>query len=295
MDFQKYQHLERFGTTEVEGIDIGTCHIFPKLDGTNASIWNNNDTICCGSRKRDLSKGADNAGFREWALKQENIIDFLYHNPDLRLFGEWLVPHSFKHYRDEAWRDFYVFDVMSEDGEYHHYDDYSKVLDDYKIPYIPCVKIIKNPTYEQLQKEVKANTYLIKDGFGPGEGIVVKNYNYRNKYGRITWAKIVANEFKEVHRKEMGVSEVVNRMIEEDIVERYVSPALVNKTHSKIVNEMEGWSSKYIPRLLQTTYYELVKEESWNFVKEFKQPSINFKTLQHLTIQQVKKHKPELF
>lgn len=39
MEFRKYQHVERFGTSEVEGIDLGTCYIYPKIDGTNASVW----------------------------------------------------------------------------------------------------------------------------------------------------------------------------------------------------------------------------------------------------------------
>ena len=32
MTFQKYMHLERFGTDEVDGINLGECHVFPKLD-----------------------------------------------------------------------------------------------------------------------------------------------------------------------------------------------------------------------------------------------------------------------
>ena len=39
MQFTKYQHLERLGTTEVEGIEVGEVYVFPKLDGTNASVW----------------------------------------------------------------------------------------------------------------------------------------------------------------------------------------------------------------------------------------------------------------
>ena len=32
MDFRKYQHIERFGTTEVDGIELGKCYVFPKID-----------------------------------------------------------------------------------------------------------------------------------------------------------------------------------------------------------------------------------------------------------------------
>lgn len=36
MEFNKYQHIERFGTDEVENIEFGRCFIFYKIDGT---IW----------------------------------------------------------------------------------------------------------------------------------------------------------------------------------------------------------------------------------------------------------------
>jgi hypothetical protein len=38
MSFKKYQHIERYGTDEVEGIDAGLCYVFYKIDGTNSSI-----------------------------------------------------------------------------------------------------------------------------------------------------------------------------------------------------------------------------------------------------------------
>ena len=40
-EFKKYQHVERLGTSEVQGIENGMCYVFPKIDGTNASciMW----------------------------------------------------------------------------------------------------------------------------------------------------------------------------------------------------------------------------------------------------------------
>ena len=35
--FRRYDHVERLGHTEVEGIAVGRAHVFPKLDGANAS------------------------------------------------------------------------------------------------------------------------------------------------------------------------------------------------------------------------------------------------------------------
>ena len=43
MDFVKYQHVERLGVDEVDGIELGVCHVFPKIDGTNSSVWQRGD------------------------------------------------------------------------------------------------------------------------------------------------------------------------------------------------------------------------------------------------------------
>ena len=81
MEFKKYQHIERFGTTEVQNIELGECYIFPKVDGSNGSVWlDNNGDIQAGSRRRHLTFEKDNAGFYEWVKKQENLLKHRYLN-----------------------------------------------------------------------------------------------------------------------------------------------------------------------------------------------------------------------
>lgn len=307
MKFKQYQHLERFGTTEVQEIQLGKMHVFPKIDGTNASVWMDNGKIQAGSRKRHLSLDKDNAGFLEWVLTQSNLVEYLEANPTHRLFGEWLVPHSLKTYREDAWRRFYVFDVAvdktedeilhQQDSElvYLGYDEYEPLLRSHNIEYIPPICTIKNASYEQIINQLIKNVYLIEDGKGTGEGIVLKNYAYRNKYNRQTWAKIVTSEFKEKHAKEMGASELEGKkMVEVEITEKYVTAALCEKVYAKIENE-SGFTSKQIPQLLNVVFYDIVKEEAWNFVKEHRNPTINFKTLQHFVFAKVKEKLPRLF
>jgi len=56
MEFKKYQHVERLGTSEVSNIMVGDVYVFPKIDGTNASVWlDGRGNICAGSRTRTLS------------------------------------------------------------------------------------------------------------------------------------------------------------------------------------------------------------------------------------------------
>lgn len=297
MSFIKYQHLERFGNTEVEGIEVGTVYVFPKIDGTNGSVWvDENGAQCCGSRNRQLALDNDNAGFMNTMVQDGAVKRYIFANPNHILYGEWLVPHTLKTYTDDSWRRFYVFDVFDRSKErLLSYDEYSADAIAAGLNVIPPIAIIKNGSEEHFVQCLAKANFLVKDGEGQGEGVVLKNYDYHNKYGRQTWAKIVSNEFKAKHHIEMGAPVVGCEIVEEKIVDRYVTQALVDKVYAKIVNEMEGWSSKYIPRLLHTVYYDLITEETWEFVKEFKSPKIDFKVLSHYTTAKVKELKKELF
>jgi len=298
MDFLKYMHIERFGNAEVDSVEMGECYVFPKIDGTNASIWNS-DSLQAGGRRRHLSIESDNAGFYNWVLngdKNPNLVLFFAENPNLRLYGEWLVPHSLKTYREDTWRQFYVFDVFNDINEdFLSYKEYKVLLDKFDIEYLAPLAVIRNATYENLLNEVESNTYLIKDGEGVGEGVVIKNYDYRNKYGRVCWAKIITNTFKEKHKKEQPQVKEMKQMVEQDFVDKYLDKSLVDKTYAKIVTDMDGWSSKYIMRLLSTVYHDFVTEEIWNFIKKKKNPTINFKTLHFIAMAKIKELLPEVF
>lgn len=296
MNFEKYTHLERFGTDEVDGINIGTCYIFPKLDGTNASAWVDYDlNICAGSRNRQLSLDNDNAGFMAWLIEQKNWQQALSENHNLRFYGEWLVPHSLKTYREDAWRRFYVFDVTREDGSYLTYDQYKTICDKYNLDYIPCTLKVKNPTYEVLHEETLRNKFMIQENAGHGEGVVIKNYEFRNKFGRIAFAKLITNTFKDQHIKEMGGSSIEIKMVEEEIANEFVTPHMVDKVVEKIRVQNGSFNARNIPQLLGMTFHDLVTEELWEAIKKHKNPKIDFKTLHHFTVRRVKEVKREVF
>ena len=300
MEFRKYQHVERFGNVEVQDIEIGTCYIFPKLDGTNASVWLNEDHhLRAGSRRRELTIGKDNAGFYNAISKDERVLNYLKKHPTHRLFGEWLVPHSLKTYQENAWRKFYIFDVCldNDDGtlEYIPYDVYKAWLEEFNLDYIAPIKIISNGDYESFVKCLDQNNFLIENGKGSGEGIVIKNYEFYNRYGRQTWAKIVTSEFKEIHSKTKGSPTHEKPPVEQAIVDMYITKAFVEKEYAKIVNEEDGWSSRMIPRLLNTVYDEFIIEECADIIFKFKNPTINFKMLKTMTTNKVKEIKPDIF
>jgi len=300
MEFKKYQHVERFGTSEVNSIEIGECYVFPKIDGTNSSVWLNNGEVCAGSRNRQLSIEKDNAGFYSAIKDDTRIKAYLTKHPDHRLYGEWLVPHSIKTYRDDAWKKFYVFDVCvdaenADEIEYLPFSVYEPLLKEFELDYIAPLAIIKNGDAARFTELLDKNVFLVKDGCGVGEGVVIKNYDYENPHHHKIWAKIVTSEFREKHTKAMGAPVIDNRMVEEEIVNEYVTSALVEKEFAKIESDHNEWSSKYIPQLLGQVYYSLIQEEMWNILKQFKSPSINFKTLNALTINKIKAVKKDIF
>lgn len=309
--FIKYQHIEKWGTDEVEGIEFGTVHIQPKIDGTNGVIWKENGEIKFGSRRKEISEADDNQGFCKTILNDHVLYDrlkeFFASNPFLRLYGEFLIPHSLRTYRKDTWNKFYIFDVgktiLTDDEDfvlYISYDVYKPILEDFGLEYIPVIATVENGSYDQFIRLLDLNNYLIEDGKGTGEGLVLKRYEYRNKYGRQTWAKIVKSEFKEIHAKTMGGIKVLGeKVIEKEATEKFLTAEVIEKIYQKIIIDnaigVAVWNSKFIPRLLDTVYYEFVTEEIWHIVKEFKGPMINFGTLKHYVINKIKEVKPELF
>lgn len=157
------------------------------------------------------------------------------------------------------------------------------------------MKIIENPREQDIYDLLPTNTFLIEDGKGSGEGVVIKNYAYKNPYGRQTWAKIVANEFKERHTKAMGAPQVAIDTLERRIAETFITRALVEKEKAKIELEEGGWSPRHIPRLLGQIWYCLITEEMWNILKKFKPKTIDFRELNRRTNLQIKAVMPEIF
>jgi hypothetical protein len=296
--FVKYHHVERFGQSNVRDIEVGECYVYSKLDGTNASIWMEDGVLKGGSRNRVLKVGKeDNAGFYEWVLTQLPLFQPLFEeHPGWHLHGEWLVPHTLKTYRPEAWRRFWVFDVYSrEDHRLLHWDSYGEELAAKGVDVVRPLCTMVDGNEESFQKVVNENTFLIQDGKGVGEGIVIKNYNWRNQWGHQVWAKIVRNEFREDNRAAFGVNKHTGvKLIEAAIAETYVTKAFVDKTRAKI--ELETTDRKIlIPRLLQTCYHDVVQEEIWDIVKKGKNPTIDFRKLQAQVIYKVKQYADDLF
>jgi len=297
----KYPHIERLGTDEVDGILNGTIYIMPKIDGTNGQIYlNEYGALNCASRNKVLTYGNTNQGFFNHVFESdmlEKYTTYLTYHPHHVLYGEWLVPHTLKTYRKDAWRRFYIFDIFDNySGMFIEYNKYMDNLREFGLAFIPIIGKVYNSNEDNIQQYLDRNTFLIEDGKGIGEGIVIKNYSFVNRYGRTTWAKLVRNEFKEQHIIAMGYPEDQLMPLELKIAIEFVTKGRLDKIKAKILTEKEtGWSSKYIGEYLGRVWNEIIVDEMWNILKKYKNPKIDFKSFNQFVIQIVKEIDREVF
>ena len=288
--FPKYQHIERLGTDDVGGLLDGYCYVQPKIDGTNGVIWFDNG-LQCGSRNRILSLEDDNQGFCAYVNSNPNIKEFIQSYKDYVLYGEYLIRHTIKDYVKTAWNKFYVFDVAIWVNDtklsYIPYNDYKDILVNAGFEVIPVMAEGENIAVERLIQLLQENHYLMKEGT-IGEGLVIKRYDYVNKYGFIKWGKIKTEVFAKKHRdKEMYEKE---QFIEARMVNKYMTEEFCLKTLEKVREKNNGFSSKNIAELLGTIYHDFVVEETWNIVKENKKPKIDFRLLNHFVVSKAKEY-----
>ena len=313
MEMQKYTHVERLSSPEVEGLLDGPITWSAKLDGTNASLrWDvKNNCIAAFSRTRQLNSENDNAGFYSWANSDDSEAKFLrnfcFHNPNLILYGEWLGQNKFighiKDYNQDALGKLWLFDVY--DIEKEHYlreDEWRRALDiayggksyqDYPFPwYVPYYPMLE-PTMELIEKVASTNTFLLDNANHPGEGIVIRRPDFRNKWGHYEIGKYVRDEYRQ--SKSKLKQPAIAGEVEKSIVAEFVTDAEISKTLAKVLlmNNQDKFNpkdGKTIGMTLNLVFNDAILDEMKSILKKFKNPIINFRALQNLCNQRTREY-----
>ena len=272
MDFVRYQHVERLGTPnpEVDGLLNGKVYVFPKIDGSNHCVYFDKelDRVAYASRNQLLSEGYDSTGFWHFAEAHPKLAKFVESNVDYRIYGEYLTPHTLRNYEDNAWNRFYVFDVWDDgEGRWLYLEEIERFFDemeDEDVKLIPVIEVLENPTLEDLMEVMDKDKFLLQEGT-KGEGIVVKNYGYRNPYGRQTWGKIVRENFKS---KSKGQAEELpeEKAVRESITQEFVSKEFYKFTADRGVT----WNDKLIPDFLRYIWKEWWTDYSFEALSDLK-------------------------
>ena len=273
----KYTHLERLSNPEVNGILNGEIYCYPKLDGANTSIEFIDGEICFRSRKRILSGENTLKGFVNYCVENPDnyyqLNNFFLQYPEIIIFGEWLIPHSIKYYKHEAWNKFYIFDFYNKStNTYLNFEScrekFSNLLQNYE--FVPLLKSFKNLNNQDILLNLsKSNNYLLDSKSLIGEGIVIKNYSFVNKYGRIAFAKLI-NERTHTHT----ITTEKNISPEKLLLDKYLSNEYILKEINKI-NEPH----RNVPTVINTIFYEFIRDYILEIVGTEKNLSIDFKNL----------------
>lgn len=278
--FKKYPKIHRLGKEEVEGILDGVCHIEEKLDGANASIWiDKRGELTCGSRNRELSEGFN--GFVDYVQSNTNIKKLLSDHPNYRLYGEWLVRHTIS-YDETAYSKFYLFDITEvkdgeEQEEFLTRDQVRALGQKYDIP-MPCYHgELHRPTLDKLMEFVGKTELGSK-----GEGIVIKNHSFRDKFGNHNYAKIVTEEFKEDNAVTFGGNNKHSDTYwEVYITNKYMTLPRIQKVMNKIQPMVDKkLDYEHTPRVVNTAYHDMLTEEIWEFAN--KVGVVDFKALKRV-------------
>lgn len=275
MTFEKYKKIYRLGIEETEGILLGKVYIQEKVDGANTQIWLEDGTICTGSRSQKIIEGFN--GFCAFVQMNEPIKKFFTDFPNYRLYGEWLVRHTIS-YTETSYKKFYLFDIADEKGKMLELSTVITLADKYGIPYPQLFDVIENPTMEQIMK------YVGKTNLGTnGEGVVLKNTTFLNKFGDQQYAKIVTQKFKEDNGITFGGNNKHSDTYwEMYIVNKYMTLERVQKIMQKIQPQIDKkLDFEHSSRIGNSSFHDMMTEEIWDICK--KVGTIDFKKLSSLS------------
>lgn len=275
-DYKTYHKIHRLGKEETDGILNGEIIVQEKVDGANISIFYHEGKVRCGTRTRMLPEDESFNGFQEAVNSNKAIAEFLKEEPELILYGEWLVKHTIT-YNEEAYQKIYLFDVYDKvTNGWANQDTVRNIARIIGVEY-PHIFAKGKLTEEQIKE------FVGKSMIAPaGEGVVIKAEGFTNKFGDTVYAKVVHQKFKESNAIVFGGNNKFSETYwEMYVVNKYCTTARVRKIMQKLQAETERrLDMEHTSKVAGTCYHDMITEEAWEIVK--KVPKLDFKRLQGL-------------
>lgn len=284
--------------------NIGKCNFCDnktslELDHIDENWENNNEenwqVLCsqCHKKKSGLSQNKTKPHSKGYSYRFDKIISIvscgIEDTYDIEMDGDEnsanfvannFIVHNCRHtisYNELSYRNWYMFDILLDDKEWLELPVVYNIAKKYNILTPELFACIDNPILEQLMPLVGKTVLGEK-----GEGIVIKNFGFVNKFLNNSYAKIVTEKFKEDNAICFGGnnrhSESYNEMY---ICNKFITLGRIQKILNKIQSSTdEKLDMKHIPRVMGMTYNDLWCEEAWYIAKNFQQ--INLRKLQQL-------------
>lgn len=274
-EIKKYTDVIRYGKSCTQGViqEGDIISITEKIDGANASFRLDSTNplgVSCYSRNRPLDEDNTLSGFYGWV--NENILPIKEKlNSNYIYFGEWLLKHKVQ-YKAEYYKNFYLFSVWDVINEQYLSDDI--VISEAKrlgLTTVPYKYIGQYVSFEHLMSFVGQSDMTEEPN--TGEGVVVKNVSYFDKFNKQCFVKLVSEKFAEVQKQRLPKNpNVTNRLI--PIIKSVLTKPRVEKLLFKLVDEgllKEDYSIKDMGIILRAlgnkVYEDIMKEESDLFIE----------------------------
>lgn len=274
MSYKTYPKIHRLGKEETDGLLEQEIIVQEKVDGANISIFEHEGKVRCGTRTRMLPEDESFNGFQEAVRSNLNLAMYFSRNPDHILYGEWLVKHTIT-YNEEAYKKIYLFDIYdTATGNWLPQEEVKEEAEFLGLEY-PHIFFKGKATEEQIKE------FVGKSMIAPaGEGVVLKNPDFINKFGDHAYAKVVHEKFKESNAIVFGGNNKHSESYwEMYVVNKYCTTARVRKIMQKLQAETDRrLDMEHTSRVAGTCYHDMIQEEAWEIVK--KVPKLDFKKLQ---------------
>lgn len=273
MKYKPYPKIQALHKEEVENILDYEAVVQVKIDGANSVVYLNDGLVRCGTRTRELPLDEDFRGLQTYINAHEWIKDFLEQHPDTILYGEWLVKHSIN-YTQDHYNKWYLFDVY-ENGEYWTQDKVGQLAKTLDVEY-PIVYGTGKFTLAELDAFVEQEWLGHKN-----EGVVIKPFDYVNKFGDRPYAKRVSQAFKEQNAIVFGGNDKHSDAYwEQYVTNKYCTIATLEKNLNKIAPEVGRLGKEHTSRVANTCVHDTWTENAWEIFK--KVPKLDFKKTQNL-------------
>lgn len=231
---KKYMDITRLGHKTTIGVLNEGDHIViqEKLDGANASFRRVGNELVAFSRNHQLTAENNLGGFYEFVRNLEISI-----GEGLIFFGEWLNPHKVKY--PEHQKKFFLYDIYDiTNNRYLPFATVKVIGESLGLNIIPVFYEGEYISFEHLQSFVGKTMLGGKLGdIDTGEGIVVKNVDYTDRFGNQIFVKLVTDAFREVQKQKAPKDPKVELTQEAVFVEQTVTDARIEKFLHKFVDE----------------------------------------------------------
>ncbi|EOO20007.1 RNA ligase family protein [Bacillus cereus] len=278
MEQKKYMDVVRLGHRSTVGVlnEGDKIVIQEKIDGANASFTGGEGNTRCFSRNKELDEENTLGGFYQFAnsLNDDELI------PGYLYFGEWLNPHKVRYENYE--KQFFLFDIYDLNRE--QYLPFSFVKGEASRLNLNLVPVFYEGVYQGFD-HLKQFVGITNLGgklceVTTGEGIVVKNVSYLDRFGKQQFVKLVTDSFREVQRQK-APKDPSKKTEEQVFVDTCMTKARVEKLIHKLVDEGildEKFDITDMQVILQNLggriYDDMLKEESDLLPKEFEEKQI---------------------